>query len=157
MTAAKTITKLLTARKLTLATAESCTGGLISHTLTNIPGSSTFYLGGVIAYANDIKARFLGVRNDLIAKHGAVSEPVAKAMALGIQKKARADIGIAVTGIAGPTGGSKTKPVGLVFIAVSSLRKIEVKRFVFRGSRLSVKRQAAEAAMALIEETLKDA
>jgi len=155
MTTARTIAKLLTDRKLTLATAESCTGGLISHTLTNIPGSSNFYLGGVMAYANDIKVRFLGVRADLIRKHGAVSAPVAQAMALGIRRKTKADLSLSVTGIAGPSAGTRTKPAGSVYIALSSLRKTVVKRFLFKGTRLEIKRQATKAALNLIEKILQ--
>jgi PncC family amidohydrolase len=147
---AKTIAKLLTARNQTLATAESCTGGLVSHTITNIPGASNFYKGGVIAYANDTKSRLVGVPSSLIGEHGAVSAPVALAMAKGIRKKTRADFSIAVTGIAGPGGGTRSKPVGLVFIAASSLRKTLLRRFLFKGTRLQVKTQARDAALNML-------
>ena len=152
---AKAIAKLLTTRKLTLATAESCTGGLISHTLTNIPGSSSFYKGGAVAYANDIKIRLVGVPAGLIQKHGAVSAQVARAMAEGIRTKARSDFSLAVTGIAGPSGGTRTKPVGLVFIAAASLRQTSIKRFLFKGTRQQIKAQAAAAALALLLKLIR--
>jgi PncC family amidohydrolase len=155
MTTVKTIAKLLTTRKLTLATAESCTGGLISHTLTNIPGASNFYRGGVVAYANDIKVRFVGVPAGLIKKYGAVSAQVARAMAEGIRKKTKADFSLAVTGIAGPTGGTRTKPVGLVFIVAATLRHTSIKRFIFKGTRLQIKAQAAAAALGLLLKLIR--
>ena len=123
----------------TLATAESCTGGLIAHTLTNIPGSSEWFKGGVVAYANEIKTAFLGVPPALLKKHGAVSAPVAKAMAQGTRKHLKTDFAIATTGIAGPTGGTAKKPVGLVFIAIAYPKKTIVKRYIFKGSRLTIK------------------
>jgi PncC family amidohydrolase len=155
MTTVQIIANLLTAKDQTLATAESCTGGLISHTITNIPGASNFYNGGVIAYANDIKSRLVGVPVSLIRKHGAVSAPVALALAKGIRQSAKADFSIAVTGIAGPGGGTKSKPVGLVLIAVSSLRKTMVKRFVFKGTRLQIKTKAAKAALAMLLKLIR--
>ncbi len=155
MTTTQHIARRLIARNKTLATAESCTGGLISHSITNFPGSSAFFRGGVVAYANDIKSRLVGVPAPLIRAHGAVSEPVARAMAQGIRKKAKADFSIAVTGIAGPGGGTKTKPVGLVFIAVSSLRETKVKRFLFKGSRLRIKTRSAETALKMLLMLIK--
>jgi len=155
MTTSKTVAKLLSARHQTLATAESCTGGLLSHTLTNIPGSSNFYRGGVVAYANDIKVRFIGVPAGLIQKYGAVSAQVARAMAEGIRKKTKADFSLAVTGIAGPSGGTRTKPVGLVFIAGATLRQTSLKRFIFKGTRLQIKAQAAKAALGLLLKLIR--
>jgi len=155
MTLARTIAKKLTSKHQTLTTAESCTGGLISHTLTNIPGSSKFYKGGVVAYANDSKVRFLGVSPGLIRKYGAVSAQVARAMAVGVRKKTKADFSVAVTGIAGPSGGTRTKPVGLVFIAAATLRQTPIKRYIFKGTRLQVKTQAAEAALGLLLKLIR--
>jgi len=111
--------RLLTEDGRTLAVAESCTGGLIAEKLTDIPGSSTYFLGGVVAYANAAKEAMLDVPGDMLAQHGAVSEPVARAMALGVRQRFGADIGIATTGISGPGGGSDEKPVGLVFVAIA--------------------------------------
>ena len=104
---------------MTLATAESCTGGFIAHKVTNVPGASKIFPGGIVAYSNEVKQNFLGVRPETLKKHGAVSEAVAREMAIGARKKFGADFAIAVTGIAGPTGGMKGKPVGTIFIAVA--------------------------------------
>jgi PncC family amidohydrolase len=155
MTLARTIAKKLTLRHQSLATAESCTGGLISHTLTNISGSSDYYRGGVVSYANDSKVRFLGIPTGLIRKYGAVSGQVARAMADGIRKKTKADFSIAVTGIAGPSGGTRTKPVGLVFIAAATLRQTAIKRFIFKGTRLQIKTQATAAALGLLLKLIR--
>ena len=106
MPTSRLIAQRLTATKQTLATAESCTGGLVAHTLTNIPGSSTWFKAGVIAYAYEAKTHLLGVPKPMLEKHGAVSAPVVKAMALGIRKRFKVDFGISITGIAGPTGGT---------------------------------------------------
>jgi nicotinamide-nucleotide amidase len=113
------IVRLLTKRKMTLATAESCTGGFIANRITNVPGASKIFLGGIVAYSNDVKRKFLGVRAKSLKEHGAVSEMVAREMAGGARKKFGADFAIAVTGIAGPSGGTKGKPVGTVFISVA--------------------------------------
>ena len=113
------IVRLLAKRKKTLALAESCTGGFIAHQITNVPGASEIFPGGVVAYGNEAKRKFLGVRAETLKKHGAVSEAVAREMAEGARKKFGADFAIAVTGIAGPGGGSKAKPVGTVFIALA--------------------------------------
>ena len=134
----------------TLATAESCTGGLIAHTLTNVPGASDWFLGGVIAYANKAKTAFLGVPASLINKHGAVSTPVARAMAQGARKRFKTDFAIATTGIAGPTGGTKEKPVGLVFIAVASAKKTIVKKFLLKGTRSQIKTKTTNIALKLL-------
>jgi PncC family amidohydrolase len=138
----------------TLATAESCTGGLIAHTLTNVPGASDWFLGGVIAYANKAKTAFLGVPAALIKDHGAVSAPVARAMAQGARKRFKTDFAIATTGIAGPTGGTKEKPVGLVFIALASAKRTVVKKFLFKGTRLSIKDQTLQKALQILEAQL---
>ena len=138
----------------TLATAESCTGGLIAHTLTNIPGASDWFLGGVIAYANEAKTAFLGVPTSLIKGHGAVSAPVALAMAQGARKRFKTSFTIATTGIAGPTGGTPQKPVGLVFIALASAKRTVVKKFVFKGTRLSIKDQTLQKSLQILGSQL---
>ena len=112
------VVRLLNERKQTLALAESCTGGCIAHRLTNVPGASAVFLGGVVAYSNAAKGKFLGIRAETLAAHGAVSEAVACEMAGGARERFGADFAIGVTGIAGPDGGTKDKPVGTVFIAL---------------------------------------
>ena len=146
----KKVTTLLKKQKLTVATAESCTGGLIAHTLTNISGSSEYFDRGIISYSNTAKMELLDVPEYLLKKHGAVSEPVAKAMAEGARTKSNVDIGIATTGIAGPTGGTKEKPVGLVYIVVSTSDKTEVKKFQFLGDRLQNKESTCTAALQML-------
>lgn len=141
---------LLKKRNKTIAVAESCTGGLVSDRLTNIPGISEFFLGGVVAYSNKAKTDILGVPQELILKHGAVSSQVAQAMAKGIKKRASADIGVGITGIAGPTGATEGKPVGLVYIAIAGDGFDEVKECQFRGSRIDVKNCSANTALNMI-------
>ncbi len=118
-TIARAIVHRLTKAKKTLALAESCTGGFIANQITNVPGASKIFLGGIVSYSNTAKQKFLGVRAATLARHGAVSEPAARQMAEGARKKFGADYAIAVTGIAGPTGGTPTKPTGTVFIALA--------------------------------------
>ena len=144
----------MTTRKLTLAAAESCTGGLITHTLTNIPGSSAFLAGGIVAYANTAKTQLLGVPATLIRKHGAVSEPVAKALAEGARKQFNTDLALSTTGIAGPTGSTPEKPVGLVFIALADPKKTIVEKHVFTGDRLTIKAKACQAALKMLAANL---
>ena len=134
----------------TLAIAESCTGGLIGDRLTNIPGSSAFFLLGIVAYDYAAKTKILTVPSPLLIKHGAVSAPVASIMARNVRKILKTDYGLSVTGIAGPGGGNKSKPVGLVFIAVSTRQKTKVKKFLFKGSRVAIKRQACQTALKLL-------
>ena len=122
------VVRLLTAQKKTLALAESCTGGFIANRMTNVPGASAVFLGGVVSYANSAKEKFLGVRAETLKRHGAVSEAVAREMAEGAREKFGSDFAIAVTGIAGPGGGTKEKPVGTVFIALSGGFETVVKR-----------------------------
>lgn len=150
----KKISFHLKKHNLTIATAESCTGGLIAHTLTNIPGSSEYFDRGVVSYSNNAKMNLLGVQENLLKKHGAVSEQVAKAMAEGIRTKSKVDIGLATTGIAGPTGGTKEKPVGLVYIAVSTSNTTEVKRYQFSGNRLENKENTCQAALRMLLDCL---
>ena len=147
--------KLLMRRGLTLATAESCTGGLIAHRITNVPGSSGYFDRGFIVYSNNSKAELLGVKASLIERYGAVSREVAQAMAEGSRTVSGAGVGLAVTGIAGPISDESKKPVGLVYIAVSVANgSAAVEKHQFRGTRLQIKRQSAEAALALLVEIL---
>ena len=145
---------LLRKQRKTLAVAESCTGGLISHRLTNVPGSSEYFLEGAVVYSNAAKIDLLAVPPELIEAHGAVSFPVARAMASGIRRRARADLGLAVTGIAGPTGGSTDKPVGLVFTALAWLGGTEVQKNLFLGRREQVKLQSAQKALDMVRRHL---
>jgi len=140
---------LLNEKKWTIAVAESCTGGLVLGRLTEVPGSSAWVIGGVVAYANDVKLRQLGVAAPLLEEHGAVSEPVARAMAEGVAAALGADIGVAVTGIAGPAGGSDAKPVGTVVIAVAGAID-GVRTFRFLGDRQMVRLQSVAAALDLV-------
>lgn len=141
----------------TLATAESCTGGLIASTLTDIPGSSAVFLRGYVTYSNEAKTDLLGVPAEMIAEHGAVSEPVAAAMALGALERSGADHSIAVTGIAGPGGGSEEKPVGTVFIAIATRDggKPLVRRERFATDRLAFKERTTRAALDLLRRRLR--
>jgi len=145
---------MLVRRRETLAIAESCTGGLVSDRITNVPGSSRYLLMTIVAYHNQAKQDLLGVRGRALARDGAVSGPVARAMAIGVRTRAGADIGLAITGIAGPTGGTRTKPVGLVYLAVSDARGTTVKRSLFHGDRLAIKAQAAQLALDLLRRRL---
>ena len=138
----------------TIATAESCTGGLLAHMLTNVSGSSDYFDRGVICYSNTAKMELLGITEQLLKNYGAVSKQVAEAMAKAIQQHAQVDIGIATTGIAGPTGGTKDKPVGLVFIGVSTKDTVVVKEFLFSGDRLANKDSTCTAALELLLETI---
>jgi len=140
------------AANLKLAVAESCTGGLLGERITNIPGSSEVFLGGVIAYHNDVKRDLLGVPAEELARFGAVSEEVVLRMATGVQAKWAADIGIAITGIAGPGGGTPEKPVGLVWIAVA-VREARARRFQMIGDRAEIRERAAQAALEMVRRT----
>ena len=129
---------IFTEKPLKIATAESCTGGLLSHLLTSISGASTYFLGGVVAYSNQIKEKVLGVQEHTLLLHGAVSEQCAQEMADGIRTKFRADIGLSTTGIAGPTGGTPEKPVGLVWIGISTAEITKTFNYNFSGTREEV-------------------
>lgn len=146
--------RLLGDRGLTIACAESCTGGLIGHRLTGVPGSSAYFLESAVVYGNRAKTKRLGVPPALLANHGAVSAAVARAMALGIRRTSGADLGLAVTGIAGPDGGSARKPVGLVYIALARPRGVALTRNLFYGGREYVKAQAAQRALDTVRKAL---
>jgi nicotinamide-nucleotide amidase len=138
----------------TVAVAESCTGGLIAQRLTEVPGSSTYFMEGVVTYSNDAKVRLLGVPSDLIAEYGAVSAPVAEAMAEGVRERAGTDFGLSVTGIAGPGGGSEDKPVGLVYIALSDDAHTEHRKLLLPGDRQLIRWRASQAALDLLRRRL---
>ena len=148
--------RLLSAQKQTLAIAESCTGGLITHRLTNVPGSSGYLVAGVIAYAYEAKVAALGVSWDTLNQYGAVSEQVARAMARGSRDKFSSTLGLAVTGIAGPGGGMPEKPVGLTYIALADADGEIVKRYVWSGDRVQNKTHSAQAALTLLKEYLEN-
>lgn len=147
--------RLLKQRGLMLAVAESCTGGLVSHRITDVPGSSAYYQGSVTAYSNQIKERVLGVRRDTLDAHGAVSAQTALEMAHGVRQVLQADVGLAVTGIAGPDGGTPEKPVGLVFVALAAPDSECVERFVWGGDRWENKARSADAVLDLLRRYLK--
>ncbi len=142
---------VLSARSASLATVESCTGGLIGAAITSVSGSSAVYIGGWVTYSNSAKSRFVSVPEQLIAHHGAVSPPVASAMAVGGRTSCESDFSIAVTGIAGPGGGSAAKPVGLVFISVASSAGVEVQKQTYdpTWSRAMVRGASARDALAM--------
>ncbi len=138
-----------------LAVAESCTGGMLGERLTSVPGSSDVFLGGVIAYHNDVKRNVLGVRAEDIEHYGAVSEQVALQMASGVREKLRADVGVSVTGIAGPSGGTAEKPVGLVWVAVHA-SEVKARRFHVGGDRAEIRQRAAQAALEMVRRALSN-
>ncbi|MAG20656.1 MAG: competence/damage-inducible protein A [Candidatus Marinimicrobia bacterium] len=139
---------------LTIAVAESCTGGLLGDRFTNVPGSSVYFLGGVVSYSNEAKMNLLGVQNDTLVEHGAVSEETAAEMAQGVRQLFQADTGISVTGISGPDGGTPEKPVGLTFIAIDYSGDVSVKRLMFLRDRRFNKELAAQTALNLVRLTV---
>jgi nicotinamide-nucleotide amidase len=147
--------ELLRQHGLRLAVAESCTGGLIGHRLTNIAGSSTYYMGSVTAYAYEAKVRLLGVSWETLEKYGAVSRQTVLAMARGVRRALAADIGLAVSGIAGPGGGTLEKPVGLTWIGLSSPQTASARHHIWSGDRIHIKEASAEAALQLLVEHLQ--
>jgi nicotinamide-nucleotide amidase len=149
------VLNLARSRGFKLATAESCTGGSVGARITDVPGSSDVYLGGVIAYDNAVKESLLGVPPALLAEHGAVSEPVAAAMVRGVTRHLGAQLGIAVTGVAGPGGGTPEKPVGLAYIAVALGNEVVVNRAVFPGDRAEIRGRAAQAALNRLRQELE--
>jgi nicotinamide-nucleotide amidase len=138
----------------TLAVAESCTGGLIAQRLTSVPGSSKYFTEGVVTYSNEAKVRLLGVDKKMILEFGAVSQQVARDMARGVRHRAKTDFGLAVTGIAGPDGGTEEKPVGLVFIALADDAHTEHKRLMIPGDRELVRWRASQAALDMLRRRL---
>lgn len=151
----KEIAELLWKMKLTVSCAESCTGGLISHRLTNIAGASYYFDAGIVSYSNESKIKILGVKLSSLLNYGAVSEEVAKEMAKGVKDITGADIGIAVSGIAGPGGGSEEKPVGLVYIAVDFHGNTQCEKHLLSGEREEIKQKASDMALILLKKMLK--
>jgi nicotinamide-nucleotide amidase len=141
-------------RQLKLAVAESCSGGLISHLITNVPGSSDYFVLGAVVYSNTAKMQILGISKIVRESFGAVSSECARAMAEGIKKVGGCDLGLAVTGIAGPGGGTSSKPVGLVFFGLATPKSTTVREFRFSGSRQEIKEQTARRALEMVLEYL---
>lgn len=146
------VNKLLIEKKLTIAAAESCTGGLVSASLTESPGSSRFFKMGLIAYSNEVKIRRLKINRTIIRNKGAVSKEVALKMATSIRKRSPADIGIGITGIAGPTGSTRRKPIGLVYIAIADNKRKDCWQFNFKGGRRQIRKHATQTALGLIKK-----
>jgi PncC family amidohydrolase len=147
--------QLLAEQGLTIAVAESCTGGLIAHWLTNVPGSSAYFIGSVVAYSNQVKEQVLGVSPETLFAYGAVSEECAQEMARGARRVFGADVAISSTGIAGPTGGTPQKPVGLVYVALAAQDFERCERHLWQGDRLENKRRTSEAALEMLRQYLK--
>jgi len=148
--------ELLREKAMKLGLAESCTGGLIAHRLTNVPGSSDYFLGAVVCYADSVKQQLLGVAADTLAQDGAVSQQTALQMARGVCKLLGAQVGVSVTGIAGPGGGTQEKPVGLTWIAVVSPDGERVERYMWSGDRIENKESSATAALDLLIEAIRE-
>jgi nicotinamide-nucleotide amidase len=148
------LVRLLAAKKQTLATAESCTGGLLANRITNVAGASSALLAGYVCYANEAKIDILGVDPKLIEQYGAVSEEVARAMAEGARKRARSSYGLATTGVAGPDGGSEEKPVGTVYVALADESETKVRKLFFPSDRETFKQLVAQVAFEMLRRKL---
>lgn len=148
--------ELLLRTGLTVSVAESCTGGLLGAVLTERSGSSAYFLGGVLAYADEVKTGLLGVDGEVIAAHGAVSRPVALGMAGGVRRITGSDLAISITGIAGPTGGTDDKPVGTTFIGLSGLGAERVERFHWQGDRTENRANSVRAALQMLVQLIED-
>jgi len=155
MTLEEELGEKLRDRKLTIAVAESCTGGLLGSKITDVAGSSEYFLGGVIAYQNEVKESLLHVPQDVIASHGAVSAQTVEAMASGCRELFKCDIAVSITGIAGPGGGNAEKPVGLVYVGLVTASDVISRRFQWEGSRVQNKESSIRAAMEMILATLQ--
>ena len=149
---ARDVGALLKSKGLTISVAESCTGGKLGDQLTDVSGSSDYFMGGVISYSNRAKVELLGVNAGTLAKRGAVNDVVAKQMASGVRRSLHTDIGVSITGIAGPSGGSAEKPVGLVYIAVSSTKGTVCVKSTFKGSRSQVKAQSVSKTLKMVKD-----
>jgi PncC family amidohydrolase len=149
------IGNILQERHLTIASAESCTGGLVAKRITDVSGSSVYFTAGLVTYSNKAKTKFLSVPDEIVEQHGAVSKPVAERMAKGVCDAAEADIGLSITGIAGPTGGSPEKPVGTVFIGLAAGKEAWVKKFLFSGDRRKIRESSSEEALAMLLDYLE--
>jgi len=149
------ILRLMIEKSLKLSVAESCTGGLIASRITDIAGSSEYFDAGMVTYSNAAKIRFLGVPEELLIRHGAVSRETAESMAQGVRRATGSHVGLSVTGIAGPGGGSDLKPVGTVFIGISWEEGVLVKGFLFKGDRKEIRQQASDAALQMVIDHLE--
>lgn len=156
LTLAENLQKIYLENNLTLATAESCTGGLLGAILTSIPGSSSYYYGGAIVYANHAKEIFAAVDGEIIKTQGAVSSEVAKKLALGIRAKLKAAVGVGITGIAGPAGGTPDKPVGLVYVGIADTRGVKVYKFHFSGNRQEIREKTVIEVLKLLIQNCFD-
>jgi len=152
----KEIARILLKNQKTIAVAESCTGGLIAHTLTNVSGSSKYFKLGLVLYSNEAKSRVLKIKNVDIKRYGAVSRKIAMLMAKEVKDLARTHIGLSTSGIAGPTGGSKKKPIGTVYIALAYDNLLSVRKFKFIGTRSQIKNKTKDRALHLIKQCLKN-
>jgi PncC family amidohydrolase len=139
----------------TLSICESCTGGMLSSSITSVPGSSEYFLGGVIAYANEVKIHMAGVRATTLKQHGAVSKAAAREMARGVRTRFKSHVSLSITGIAGPSGGARKKPVGRVYVGVAVGTATVIKTHTFSGTRKIIRRKACLAALQLLETTLR--
>ncbi len=148
--------ELLTKNNLTITTAESCTGGMIAMTITDNPGSSQYFKEGIVTYSNEAKSRHLNVPDEILDKYGAVSEQTAHYMVKGALKFAQSDVAIAVTGIAGPTGGSEKKPVGLVYIGTGFNDVVNVNQYIFSGDRGEIRQKTTNQALKLAAQLIDD-
>ena len=148
------ISNKLKKKNLSIATAESCTGGLLAHLLTNMSGSSEYFERGVVTYSDISKIELLGIPKETIKDYGAVSEETAMAMAIGIKEISNVDIGISTTGIAGPTGGTKEKPVGLVYIGITTSKNTQVKRYIFSEKRVQNKERACNESLKILSDAI---
>lgn len=149
------LVELLKENAFTVSTAESCTGGLVSATIINVSGASDVTCASIVTYSNDAKRKYLGVKRSTLESRGAVSKQCAKQMACGITKQTGADVGISTTGIAGPSGGTAEKPVGLVYIGCCVRGNTKVKKFIFEGDRTAIRQQAVEAALKLAKKCIR--
>lgn len=149
------LVEILTKKQYKIATAESCTGGLVAATIVNVSGASEVFQAGFVTYANEAKEKELGVKSETLQTYGAVSEKTAKEMAIGCAAHAKAQVGISTTGIAGPGGGTAEKPVGLVYIGCAVRSNVYVEKNVFSGDRQQVRRQAADRAIGFALECIK--
>lgn len=143
-------------KEIQIAIAESCTGGYISHMITNISGASKVYERGIVSYSNEAKIELLNINSEIIKQHGAVSEQVARKMADNVRILSHVDIGIGITGIAGPLGGTKDKPVGLVYMGFSTLKKTLIKKFVFKADRIGFKEMVLKEVVSILNDYLKE-
>lgn len=150
MTVAEKLVELLKVQGLTCATAESCTGGGVGSAITAVPGSSAVFAGGVISYSNEVKSDVLGVSRDDLSRVGAVSREVAAQMADGVRRLLKTDMAVSLTGIAGPDGGTETKPVGLVWFGLATKTGVRTEKAIFRGDRAQVRAQAVTHALGML-------